>query len=27
MIFTVWFTRRPPKVAGGAPSADAGGAH
>ncbi len=26
LIFTIWFTRRPPKIAG-APSADAGGAH
>jgi len=28
LIFTIWFTRRPPKIAGGAgPAADAGGAH
>jgi DHA2 family multidrug resistance protein len=27
LIFTIWFTRRPPKIAGGGPSADAGGAH
>lgn len=26
LIFTIWFTRRPPKIAG-APSVDAGGAH
>jgi DHA2 family multidrug resistance protein len=26
LIFTIWFTKRPPKIAGG-PSADAGGAH
>jgi len=26
LIFTIWFTKRPPKIAG-APSADAGGAH
>ena len=26
LIFTIWFTRRPPKIAGG-PSVDAGGAH
>jgi MFS transporter, DHA2 family, multidrug resistance protein len=26
LIFTIWFTRRPPKIAGG-PSLDAGGAH
>jgi DHA2 family multidrug resistance protein len=27
LIFTIWFTRRPPKLAGGGPSVDAGGAH
>ncbi len=27
LIFTIWFTRRPPKIAGGGPSVDAGGAH
>ena len=26
LIFTIWFTKRPPKIAGG-PSVDAGGAH
>jgi len=27
LIVTIWFTRRPPKIAGGGPSVDAGGAH
>ena len=27
LIFTIWFTRRPPKIAGGGPAAEAGGAH
>ena len=27
LIFTIWFTRRPPKIAGGGSAADAGGAH
>ena len=27
LIITIWFTRRPPKIAGGGPSVDAGGAH
>ena len=27
LIFTIWFTRRPPKIAGGKPAVDAGGAH
>jgi DHA2 family multidrug resistance protein len=27
LIFTIWFTRRPAKIAGGGPSVDAGGAH
>jgi MFS transporter, DHA2 family, multidrug resistance protein len=27
LIFTIWFTRRPPKIAAGGPSVDAGGAH
>jgi len=27
LIFTIWFTRRPPKIAGGGPGVDAGGAH
>jgi len=27
LIFTIWFTKRPPKIAGGAGAADAGGAH
>jgi DHA2 family multidrug resistance protein len=26
LIVTIWFTRRPPKIAGG-PAVDAGGAH
>ena len=27
LIITIWFTRRPPKIAGGGPAVDAGGAH
>jgi len=27
LIVTIWFTRRPPKLAGGGPAVDAGGAH